>query len=51
MRPPVIGGRRRVKTSVAVNNGEALVLGGLIQDSKTLARNQIPILVPGCFWR
>jgi general secretion pathway protein D len=36
--------QRRVKTSVAVNNGEALVLGGLIQDSKTLARNQIPIL-------
>ncbi|HEY7298467.1 MAG TPA: type II secretion system secretin GspD [Xanthobacteraceae bacterium] len=36
--------QRRVQTSVAVNNGEALVLGGLIQDNKTLSRNQLPIL-------
>lgn len=36
--------QRRVRTSVAVNNGEALVLGGLIQDSRTLSRKQVPIL-------
>ncbi len=36
--------QRRIRTSVVVNNGEALALGGLIQDSKTLSRTQIPIL-------
>lgn len=36
--------QRRVKTTVVVNDGEALVLGGLIQDSKTLNRKQVPIV-------
>jgi general secretion pathway protein D len=36
--------QRRVRTNVVVNDGEALVLGGMIQDNKTLARTQIPIL-------
>jgi general secretion pathway protein D len=36
--------QRRVKTSVVVNNGEALALGGLMQDNKTLTRTQIPII-------
>ena len=35
--------QRRIKTSVVVNNGDGLVLGGLIQDSKTLSRKQVPI--------
>jgi general secretion pathway protein D len=36
--------KRRVRTSVVVNNGEALALGGLIQENKTVSRNQTPIL-------
>jgi general secretion pathway protein D len=36
--------QRRIRTSVAVNDGEALILGGLIQDSRTVARTQIPLL-------
>jgi general secretion pathway protein D len=36
--------QRRVKTSVVVNDGEAFALGGMIQDSKTVSRTQIPIL-------
>ncbi len=36
--------QRRIRTSVVVNNGEALALGGMIQESKTLARTQMPIL-------
>jgi general secretion pathway protein D len=36
--------QRRVKTSVIVNNGEAFALGGMIQDRKSLARTQIPIV-------
>jgi general secretion pathway protein D len=36
--------QRRVKTSVAVNNNETLVLGGLIQDNKTVSRTQVPVL-------
>ena len=36
--------QRRIKTSVVVNNGEALALGGMIQESKTLGRTQVPIL-------
>jgi general secretion pathway protein D len=41
--------QRRIKTSVVVNSGEPLALGGMIQDSKTVTRNQIPILgdIPG----
>jgi general secretion pathway protein D len=36
--------QRRVKTEVVVNNGEALALGGMIQENKTVAGTQIPIL-------
>jgi general secretion pathway protein D len=36
--------QRRIHTNVAVNDGEALVLGGLIQDSKTVSRSQVPLL-------
>jgi general secretion pathway protein D len=36
--------QRRVKTTVQVNDGEALALGGLIQDQITDTRNQIPVL-------
>jgi general secretion pathway protein D len=35
---------RRVRTSVVVNSGEPLALGGMIQTSKTATRNQIPLL-------
>lgn len=36
--------QRRVKTTVQVNDGEALALGGLIQNQVNDTRNQIPIL-------
>jgi general secretion pathway protein D len=36
--------QRRIRTSVVVNNGEALALGGLIQNNQTLGRTQIPIV-------
>jgi general secretion pathway protein D len=36
--------QRKIKTSVVVNNGDALVLGGLIQESKSVGRTQIPML-------
>ena len=36
--------QRRIKTTVVVNDGEALALGGMIQDSRTVSRNQIPIV-------
>ena len=36
--------QRRIKTSVTVNNGEGLALGGMIQDSKTVSHTQAPIL-------
>ena len=36
--------QRKIKTSVVVNDRDALVLGGLIQESKTVGRSQIPIL-------
>ena len=36
--------QRRVKTTVQVNDGEALTLGGLIQDQVNDTRNQIPVL-------
>jgi general secretion pathway protein D len=36
--------QRRVKTTVQVNDGEALALGGLIQDQTNDTRNQIPII-------
>lgn len=36
--------QRKVATRVVVNDGEALALGGLIQERKTNARGQVPIL-------
>jgi general secretion pathway protein D len=36
--------QRRVRTSVVVNNGEPLALGGMIQESKTISRTQVPIV-------
>ena len=36
--------QRKIKTSVVVNDGDALVLGGMIQQSKSVGRTQIPIL-------
>ncbi len=36
--------QRKVKTQVAVADGESLVLGGLIQNSRTKAANQIPVI-------
>jgi general secretion pathway protein D len=36
--------QRRIRTSVVVNDGEALALGGMIQDSRTVTRTQIPIV-------
>lgn len=41
--------QRRVKTTVVVNDGEVLALGGMIQDSANKSSNQLPILgdIPG----
>jgi general secretion pathway protein D len=36
--------QRKVKTTVVVNNGEVLALGGLIQDSHSKTSSQIPLL-------
>ena len=36
--------QRRVKTTVVVNDGESVALGGLIQDSKTTRNKQVPVL-------
>ena len=36
--------QRRVKTTVLVNDGEALALGGLIQDQVSDTRSQMPVL-------
>jgi general secretion pathway protein D len=36
--------QRRIRTSVVVNSGEPLALGGMIQDSRTVLRNQVPII-------
>ncbi len=36
--------QRKIKTSVVVNDNDALVLGGMIQESKSRTRSQIPIL-------
>jgi general secretion pathway protein D len=36
--------QRRIKTTVAVNDGEGIVLGGLIQDRADVARNQVPLV-------
>jgi general secretion pathway protein D len=36
--------QRRVRTSVAVTDGDAVALGGLIQERDTVNKNQMPIL-------
>ncbi len=36
--------QRRIKTTVAVQDGEAIVLAGLIQDRATRARTQVPLV-------
>jgi general secretion pathway protein D len=38
----IVTKKRVVKTNVLVNNGRILVLGGLIQDNVTEARNRVP---------
>jgi general secretion pathway protein D len=47
--PQSLGGsptitQRRIKTTVAVKDGESLTLGGLMQDRSNLTRTQMPIL-------
>jgi general secretion pathway protein D len=37
-------GRRKVRTTVVVNDGEAITLGGLIQDRSTVTDSQVPVL-------
>lgn len=41
--------QRRVKTTVVVNDGEVLALGGMIQDQATKSGTQVPLLgdIPG----
>jgi general secretion pathway protein D len=41
--------QRRVKTTVVVNDGEVLALGGMIQDNASKSSSQLPILgdIPG----
>ena len=36
--------QRRIKTTVAVNDGEGIVLGGLIQDRANNTRDQVPLV-------
>jgi general secretion pathway protein D len=36
--------QRRVRTTVAVADGEAVALGGLIQERNTVGRNSVPVL-------
>ena len=36
--------QRRIRTTVAVNDGESVILAGLIQDKATRARGQVPML-------
>ncbi len=36
--------QRKIKTTVAVNDGEALALGGLIQENKNLTKTQVPVV-------
>ncbi|MDR7039560.1 MULTISPECIES: type II secretion system secretin GspD [Methylobacterium] len=37
-------GRRKVRTTVVVNNGESITLGGLIQDRTTIGETRVPVL-------
>lgn len=36
--------QRRIRTSVVVNNGEGLALGGMVQDRKSVSHTQMPIV-------
>jgi general secretion pathway protein D len=36
--------QRKIKTSVVINDGEALALGGLIQERETNGKNKVPLL-------
>src|SRR5262249_62137206 len=36
--------QRRIRTTVAVNDGEGIVLGGLIQDRADNRRDQVPLI-------
>jgi general secretion pathway protein D len=36
--------QRKIRSSIAVNDGETIALGGLIQDSKTKSKTGIPLL-------
>ena len=36
--------QRKVKTTVVLNDNEALALGGLIQNKRTIAKDQVPLL-------
>ncbi|WP_316237227.1 type II secretion system secretin GspD [Bradyrhizobium sp. SZCCHNR1015] len=36
--------QRKIRTSVVVNDNDALVLGGLIQEGRTTGRSQLPII-------
>lgn len=36
--------QRKIKTTVAINDGESLTLGGLIQERNNLNRGQVPLL-------
>ena len=36
--------QRRIKTTVAVNDGEGIILGGLIQDRADNSRDQVPLI-------
>ena len=40
---PIIS-TRRISTSIAVQDGQVIALGGLFKDSKTFGKNGIPIL-------
>lgn len=36
--------QRRIKTTIAVNDGQSIALGGLMQDKRKKASNQVPLL-------
>ena len=36
--------QRRIKTTVAVNNGESIVLAGMMQDRSSISKEQVPII-------
>lgn len=41
--PPIVG-TRKVKTQVAVNTGETIVIGGLLRETKKESRTGVPLL-------